>query len=151
MAALKNIIKKLWLYKFKQENDRAKCFDEDLGYYGSFKLTKSSIGRVQLNQVVGSVGKCTSFDSNFSLKGHLPQDRLLGIIQAMQNNKMLPPVNLYKFKNAYYVMDGNHRVAAAKELGRFEIKAKIVELIPLGKICCISEQSVADTENDPRG
>ncbi len=151
MAALKSIIKKLRLYKFKQQNDRAKCFDEDLGCDGSFKLTKSCICMVPLKQVIGSVGKCTVFDINFLLKGHLPQDRLLSIKQAMENNKTLPPVNLYKFRDEYYVMDGNHRVAAAKELDRFEIMAKIVELIPLGKICCISKQSDSDTESNLKG
>jgi len=48
----------------------------------------------------------------------------------MRQGKPLPPVKLYQIKDEYYVLDGNHRVAAAKELGHDEIKAQILEFIP---------------------
>jgi uncharacterized ParB-like nuclease family protein len=48
----------------------------------------------------------------------------------MRQGKSLPPVKLYQIKDEYYVLDGNHRIAAAKEFGRSEIMAKIVEFIP---------------------
>ena len=41
----------------------------------------------------------------------------------------LPPVRLYQIRDDYFVLDGNHRVAAAKELGWTEIQAKVVELL----------------------
>jgi hypothetical protein len=41
----------------------------------------------------------------------------------------MPPVKLYQIRNDYYVLDGNHRVSAAKELGQFEINAKVIELL----------------------
>jgi len=71
----------------------------------------------------------------------VPQGRLISIKQAMRKGKSLPPVNLYKINEEYYVMDGNHRVAAAKELDRFEIVAKIVELIPSNNTCCILDEN----------
>jgi hypothetical protein len=48
----------------------------------------------------------------------------------MRTGKALPPVKLYLIKNEYYVLDGNHRIAAAKELGQGEIKAQVTEFIP---------------------
>jgi DNA-binding Lrp family transcriptional regulator len=39
-------------------------------------------------------------------------------------------VKLYQIKDEFYVLDGNHRIAAAKELGHTEIEATIVEFIP---------------------
>jgi hypothetical protein len=48
----------------------------------------------------------------------------------MREGKSLPPVKLYKIKDEYYVLDGNHRIAAAKAFGRSDIMAKIVEFIP---------------------
>jgi hypothetical protein len=42
----------------------------------------------------------------------------------------MQPVALYQLKDEYYVEDGNHRTAAAKELGYSDISARIVELIP---------------------
>jgi DNA-binding Lrp family transcriptional regulator len=79
---------------------------------------------------VGSVGRYHDFDSQFKLKDHIPPDRLINVKRAMRQGKALPPVKLYKIKDDYYVLDGNHRIAAAKEFGRTEIQAKIVEFIP---------------------
>jgi hypothetical protein len=42
----------------------------------------------------------------------------------------LGPVKLFEIKDEFYVLDGNHRIAAAKELGHDEILAHIEEFIP---------------------
>jgi hypothetical protein len=54
------------------------------------------------------------------------------IKEAMANGEALPPVVLYKLGYGYYVLDGNHRVAAARELGQLEIEADVTEFVPLG-------------------
>jgi len=51
----------------------------------------------------------------------------------MQGGLALKPVDLYQIKDEYYVLDGNHRIAAAKEMGHDEILAHIVEFIPSKK------------------
>lgn len=48
----------------------------------------------------------------------------------MAAGRPMPPVKLYQIRNGYYVLDGNHRIAAAKELGHDEILAQIVEFVP---------------------
>jgi len=136
MITLKNIFKKLKGNNLSGQIDRAKCFGEDLNYNGPFKYIDQGVNNVQLNQVVGSVGKCSAFDIEFIPRSHVPPDRLNNIKQAIRNGKSLPPVNLYKVDNEFYVMDGNHRVAAAKGLGHSKILAKVVELIPSNDICC---------------
>jgi len=130
MVKLEKIIKKLWPNRSTNQDSRAKCFDADLNYDGPFYYTESCICRVPLNQIVGSVGKCSAFDNKFSSRSHVPLDRFVRIKQAMRKGKSMPPVNLYKIDEEYYVMDGNHRVAAAKELGHLEIIAKLVNLTP---------------------
>jgi hypothetical protein len=42
----------------------------------------------------------------------------------------LPPVQLYKLGDRYYVVDGHHRVAAALSLGQLEIDAVVTEYLP---------------------
>ena len=101
MVNLKNIIKKLWPNKSNNQNSRAKCFDTDLNYNGPFSYTNSCICSVPLNQVVGSVGKCSAFDSKFSPRSHVPLDRFISIKQAMRKGKSMPPVNLYKTDEEY--------------------------------------------------
>jgi len=39
----------------------------------------------------------------------------------------VPPVHLYKVGDAYFVLDGNHRVSIAKEMGLEEIEAYVTE------------------------
>ena len=143
MITLKNIFKKLKGNNLSGQIDRAKCFGKDLNYNGPFEYIDQGVSNVPLNKIVGSVGKCSAFSIKFIPRSHVPLDRLISIKQAFRNGKLLPPVNLYKVDDEYYVMDGNHRVAAAKGLGHTQILAKVVELIPLKNICCGSKKHSA--------
>jgi hypothetical protein len=60
----------------------------------------------------------------------LPSDRLERIKKALRQGRTLGPVKLFEIKDEFYVLDGNHRIAAAKELGHDEILAHIEEFIP---------------------
>lgn len=51
--------------------------------------------------------------------------RILGAIESMTN---LPPVELLKFGDRYWVVDGHNRVAAALYTGQQEMDASVVEL-----------------------
>ena len=127
MSSLAGLIKKLWR---GNQNSEAKCFREDQECEGAFDHINRGICSVPLEQIVGSVGRYHDFDSHFNIKDHVPPDRFISVKNAMREGKSLPPVKLYKIKDEYYVLDGNHRIAAAKELGRSDIMAKIVEFIP---------------------
>ena len=127
MGSLADLIQKLWRGNRTSE---AKCFRENQECEGAFDHIDRGICSVPLEQIVGSVGRYHDFDSQFKLKEHVPPDRLISVKQAMREGKSLPPVKLYKIKDEYYVLDGNHRIAAAKAFGRSDILAKIVEFIP---------------------
>ena len=127
MSSLAGLIKKLWR---GSRNSEAKCFREDKECEGAFDHIDRGICSVPLEQIVGSVGRYQDFDSQFKIKDHLPPERFISVKNAMMEGKSLPPVKLYKIKDEYYVLDGNHRISAAKELGRSDIMAKIVEFIP---------------------
>ena len=107
-----------------------KSFKEDQEKEEAFDHKNRGVCSVLVKQVVGSVGRYHDFDNEFRLMQHMPSDRLQGIKQAMKSGKRLPPVKLYQIKDEYYVLAGNHRIAAAKEIGRHDIDAKIVEFIP---------------------
>ncbi|MBW2122926.1 MAG: Lrp/AsnC ligand binding domain-containing protein [Deltaproteobacteria bacterium] len=86
--------------------------------------------KVPVKKIVGSVGRYLDFDSRFRLKGDREPERLERIKEAMRRGKSLPPVELYRIKDEYYVADGNHRVSAAKQFGWPEIDAHILEFLP---------------------
>jgi hypothetical protein len=139
MINMESIFKKL---RPNNRDSEAKCFCKVLDCDGTFDLIHRGVSSVSLKQIVGSVGKCIDFDSKFTPKSHVPLDRVISIKRAMLNGKSIPPVMLYKINDEYYVMDGNHRIAAAKELDRLNITAKIVELIPISHTCGFSKESV---------
>lgn len=85
---------------------------------------------VPIHQIVGTVGRYNDFDSEFRPKRQGNTARLEGIIQAIRAGKSMPPVSLYQIKNDYFVLDGHHRLLAARQLGMEEISACILELLP---------------------
>ncbi len=85
---------------------------------------------VALKQIVGSVNRYLDFDGEFRLKKDKPQERLKAIREAVGQAKPLPPVDLFKIKENYFVLDGNHRVAVAKEHAFEDINARVVEFLP---------------------
>lgn len=127
MSSLADLVKKLWR---GNRDSETKCFQEHQESEGAFDHIDRGICSVPLELIVGSVGRYHDFDIQFKLKKHVQPDRLIRVKQAMREGRSLPPVILYKIKDEYYVLDGNHRTAAAKEFGRFHIMAKIIEFIP---------------------
>jgi len=108
----------------------AKRFRDDQKSEEAYEAVDRGIRSVPLDKIVGSVGRYHDFDSHFRLRNFASTERLDGILQAMRQGKYLPPVKLYQIKEEYYVLDGNHRVAAAKALCREKIDARILEFIP---------------------
>ncbi|MGD9180051.1 MAG: Lrp/AsnC ligand binding domain-containing protein [Desulfobacterales bacterium] len=107
-----------------------KSFKEIQEQEAAFDTRDRGIREVPLNRIVGSVSRYQDFDQKFRIGPHLPKDRLENIKNVMQSGKSLPPVKLYQIKKEYYVMDGNHRIAAANELGYGDISAHVIEFIP---------------------
>ncbi|MBF0301661.1 MAG: Lrp/AsnC ligand binding domain-containing protein [Desulfamplus sp.] len=96
----------------------------------AFDSRERGVQTVKLSQIAGSVGRYQDFDEQFRFKSQVPSERFTSILEAMRCGTVLPPVKLYQIKDEYYVLDGNHRVAAAKKLHHDEILATIIEFIP---------------------
>ncbi len=82
---------------------------------------------VPLDQVVGSVNRYRDFDRAFLPVQEHTADRWRSISRAFYDEVSLPPVKLYKVGDAYFVMDGNHRVSVARERGQAFIDAEVIE------------------------
>ena len=76
------------------------------------------------------MGRYTDFDQHFRLQGAGTDERLRSLTLAIKSGKTIPPVSLYQIKDSYYIVDGHHRVTAAKNLGQSSIQATILELLP---------------------
>jgi hypothetical protein len=84
---------------------------------------------IPLNKIVGSVGRYNDFNSAF-----LPRKKAIGArwqaVAALYLNpsgKGIPPIEVYKVGDSYFVRDGNHRVSVSRQLKLKEIEAHIWE------------------------
>jgi DNA-binding Lrp family transcriptional regulator len=116
--------------KHRPNQDTVGSFNDRQQKEAAFDSRVRGIRTVPIDRIVGSVGRYQDLDDRFRLKLHVPSERLQRIKEAMREGRPLPPVRLYQIKDEYYVMDGNHRIAAAKEFGHDEILADIIEFIP---------------------
>jgi len=110
-----------------------KSFKEAQEKEEAFKSKEPEIRNVLLKKIVGSVDRYLDFDGQFKLKKEFPKEKLEHIRELINQGKQLPPIKLYQIKDEYYVLDGNHRVAVANELGYDELKAQIIKFIPSKK------------------
>ena len=112
------------------ELSEIKSFKDQQEKEAAFGSRDRGIRTVPLSQIVGSVGRYQDFDDQFRFKRNKPSERLQRTKESIRLGRTLKPVELFQIKNEYYVLDGNHRVAAAKAFGHDEILAHIVEFIP---------------------
>ncbi|PID57420.1 transcriptional regulator [candidate division KSB3 bacterium] len=121
-------VKNFWQQRL--HSSHARSFREDQNREKAYDTCSRGTQEVLLEQIVGSVGRYHDFDSRFRLHHYLPDDKLKHVTELLKGGVTLPPVTLYQIKDEYYVLDGNHRVAAAKELKHTTIAACIVEFLP---------------------
>ncbi|MGQ9473688.1 MAG: DUF4032 domain-containing protein [Candidatus Caldatribacteriaceae bacterium] len=83
---------------------------------------------VPVVKIVGSVGRAKDLLPGFRMRN--PDARYYRVRRAMERGEILPPIIVYKVGDEYYVLDGNHRVAVAKELGIEFLDAEVIEFFP---------------------
>ncbi len=105
-------------------------YDEISAKLRAVSQTDRGIKQVPLKDIVGSVNRIQDFDRNFLPLRDDDIHRWAGVKTAMISPlaKGVPPVSLYQLGNAYFVLDGNHRVSIAKEMGMETIEAYVTEV-----------------------
>jgi hypothetical protein len=81
---------------------------------------------VPLSQIIGSVGRHRDFTRSFLPRHSGIRDRWARIDQLAAGTGM-PPIELYKVGDSYFVLDGNHRVSVAGRAEAFSIEAHVWE------------------------
>ena len=83
---------------------------------------------VQTRQIVGSVGRHHDFDRTFMPKRDGSKERWMRIDHAVRRGTSLPPLELIKVGDQYYVEDGNHRVSVANFHNQQFLEARVREI-----------------------
>jgi hypothetical protein len=84
--------------------------------------------QVPIEQIVGSMGRYRDFDRAFLPRQARTKSRWVSIDTAHYEDVILPPVDLYKMGEVYFVRDGNHRVSVARDRGQIFVDAYVIEL-----------------------
>jgi ParB-like chromosome segregation protein Spo0J len=83
---------------------------------------------VPLQAIVGSFERCADYTRSFlPLKDH-DQPRWTRVEQAFVQSKPLPPIQVMKVEQAYFVVDGHHRVSVARQLGLSHLEAEVLQV-----------------------
>jgi uncharacterized ParB-like nuclease family protein len=82
--------------------------------------------QIPLEQIRGSVGRYDDFTSAFLPRKDYLHDRWTNVEKLLLAGKA-PPIDVYQVDDAYFVVDGNHRVSVAHQLGMDTIEAFVTE------------------------
>jgi len=83
---------------------------------------------IPLDKIVGSVGRYRDFTRSFLPKTNAIRSRWQRLDAMARGPSGFPPIELYKIGSVYFVIDGNHRVSVAHQLGAKSIEAYVTEL-----------------------
>jgi hypothetical protein len=114
----------------KHTSNRLLCFDDVRKELVANNRRHRGTRVVEVDQIVGSVGRWRDFDRSF-----LPARASVGhkwkrIDRAFHRAEDLPPVELYEIGDAYFVVDGHHRVSVARYHDVPTVEAAVAEFHP---------------------
>ena len=85
---------------------------------------------VEVDRIVGSVGRWKDFDRSFMPARASVGERWKRVDGAFHRGEDLPPVELYEVGEAFFVVDGHHRVSVARYHDVPTVEAAVAELHP---------------------
>jgi nucleotide-binding universal stress UspA family protein len=112
-------------------------FDEISTKLRATSKAERGLQNIPLSAIVGSVGRYDDFNRNFLPLLDNDMDRWARVKTAMTSASSagVPPISVYKIGEVFFVLDGNHRVSIAKQMGMKTIEAYVTEIktrVPLG-------------------
>jgi hypothetical protein len=102
---------------------------------GPRQLREAGEQFIPVASIVGSVdGASQLFDRNFRPVSDRARARLGSVLVAMRQGQPLPPIEVWAWRSKYYVLDGHHRVAAARALSIDYISAHVLEVVEPSRV-----------------
>jgi hypothetical protein len=104
-------------------------FEEVVAALGRKGERHIGLRTIPLDSIVGSVDRTRDFDRNFRPTSGRVRRRWEGVAAAMRRGESMPPIDVYKIGDFYFVKDGHHRVSVARAMGNEVIEADVTEVI----------------------
>ncbi|MCP4142927.1 MAG: universal stress protein [Chloroflexi bacterium] len=94
----------------------------------AIESNKKVLRDIPLEAIVGSVGRNKDFTRNFLPRSDSDQGRWTNVMMGTASLSGLPAIEVYQIGEVFFVLDGNHRVSVARELGAGSIQAYVREV-----------------------
>jgi hypothetical protein len=86
------------------------------------------IQTIPIDKVVGSVDRAVDFDRVFRPRNRGDLKKRLNSLREAFGDRPMPPISVYEASGLYFVSDGHHRVALARQDGAQFIDAEVTSL-----------------------
>jgi hypothetical protein len=103
-------------------------FDEVIGKLGMRSTASLGVQQILVKDIIGSVGRYQDFTRTFLPRLESDESRWVRVGAAAPSVAQLPPIQVYKIDESYFVLDGNHRVSLARQQRLRYIDAEVVEV-----------------------
>lgn len=116
-------------------DDRLLSYDDVRKRLRAVESPVRTLEDIPLEAIVGSVGRYQDFTREFLPLVDEDRGRWVGVKLAMTGLEGVPPIEVYRLGEAYFVKDGNHRVSVARQLGSKYIQAYVTPVhvrVPFG-------------------
>jgi len=90
--------------------------------------SERGLQEIPIDAIVGSVGRYSDFTRSFLPRRDKDAERWARVKSATSSQLGLPPIEVYKIGDAYFVRDGHHRVSVARQQKTDRIQAYVTEV-----------------------
>ncbi|CAM3773931.1 chromosome partitioning protein ParB [Tsukamurella ocularis] len=104
-------------------------YDEVVSALGFVSERPLGLQVVPVAQIVGSVDRTRDFDRYFRPRSPALRARWQRLAAAQRRGEAMPPVELKKVGDLYFVVDGHHRVSIAFARGFSTVDADVTEVV----------------------
>ena len=103
-------------------------FDDVVAALGMRGERYVGLQTIRLDNVVGTVDSLRDFDRRFRPTSSTMRSRWERLALAQRRGEPIPPIDVYRIGDLYFVKDGHHRVSIAMATGQKTIEAYVTEV-----------------------
>lgn len=103
-------------------------FEEVRNRVKAKETNQCELKNIPLDAIVGSVGRYTDFTRRFFPTRENTETRWARVRLQAERLDGLPAIDAYQLGEAYFIVDGNHRVSVARSLGASHIEAYVTKV-----------------------
>jgi hypothetical protein len=118
-----------WLRRGPDDVNVILPFDEVVAALGRRGERSLGLQTIPLDSIVGTVDSTRDFDRRFRPTNGRVRERWERLALAQRRGEPIPPIDVYRVGDLYFVVDGHHRVSIALATGATTIEANVTEVL----------------------